>query len=530
MTPLMHAVDPEMIHLLIQRGADVNFKTASFYAKTALTHVFSTSYHDQLRKKWASEMTRETESIFLVKRLEDVVSAILEHGANVNELDYCNKPLLNLATIMDFSLSLMRFLIGAGADVDAGSFEGRSALQAAVNKVGSIQKVELLIKEGADVNQTDRQGRSPIFSSNDCEMTEFLIKNGADVNRTDEDGQSPIFMSDDCAVTQCLIKHGADVNVLDKNGNTALICAVKHFFSKELFDLLIRARCSIEHKNNSGKSALGLAMRYQVYDAAEYLLHAGADLNSCLNDANGRTSIDRLLRKMWDDPDSTSHFLHLLLDHKANFSNIIHPCVIHFLIASGCFSLVTKLICSGLGPTDAILQKPVKGWYICEAGVSPLGAALLMKNVELAQYFIDIRYLTKSDIALIFKNDKLFKYLKEDNQLECLKLFKKISQEPFSLETLSFVAVSSAIGSGPGRHDRIRRTKLPVLVQSQMLYKDATPSAKFQDDSDTRSLALFRSFYRNMTGEDYEFCDSDASDSDDFIFYIDEDDLSDSDF
>jgi hypothetical protein len=76
----------------------------------------------------------------------------------------------------------MRALLEAGADVDARTDEGRSALTIASGIVGAAPAVGLLLESGADVTQARASDTSPVREAtriNDAEIRELLIQYGA---------------------------------------------------------------------------------------------------------------------------------------------------------------------------------------------------------------------------------------------------------------------------------------------------------------------------------------------------------------
>ncbi|CAL1535224.1 unnamed protein product, partial [Lymnaea stagnalis] len=81
------------------------------------------------------------------------------------------------------------------------------------------------------------------------------------------------------------------------------------------------------------------------------------------------------------------------------------------------------------------------------------------------RFFLKHSYLTISDISLISGNKKVIRYLTRAAYYKCLELLKETSSTPLSLETLSFISVSSFIGPENDRRQRAERTQLPKLFQ-----------------------------------------------------------------
>ncbi|CAL1535226.1 unnamed protein product [Lymnaea stagnalis] len=240
--------------------------------------------------------------------------------------------------------------------------------------------------------------------------------------------------------------------------------------------------------------------------ALETLLKAGADVNLCTAGSKPTTTLDILLKSIPRASSRTKECIHRLIAHDVHVLKV-NPCVIHVLISIGCLSLATKFISSGIGPLDVPLHKRIRGWYKSEAFISPLGVALLLNNVKLAQYFFEIRYLTKSDLWLLRRNKVLSKHLLP----ECLQFTQDASHQPLSLETLSFVAVSWVVGAAPGRQARIEKTNLPPILQAALLYTDIPPIV--ENTSEPRNLSLHLSFLKKYLVKETESSDDSVHDS-----------------
>ena len=76
---------------------------------------------------------------------------------------------------------VVKWLLNAGADVNAQDNEGRSALtMAAWNNDNKIKISQLLTKAGAAVNARANDGCTAIMSDNNTKIAKLLIKAGAD--------------------------------------------------------------------------------------------------------------------------------------------------------------------------------------------------------------------------------------------------------------------------------------------------------------------------------------------------------------
>lgn len=103
-------------------------------------------------------------------------------------------------------------LIDAGADVNAISKRGRTALKYAVES-GLMKIVEMLIEYGADVKGCTNSG-TPLMSAayhGRTKIAELLLTSGAEVNKKFSDGRTAL----KCAL---LYRHSGTVEMLRKHG------------------------------------------------------------------------------------------------------------------------------------------------------------------------------------------------------------------------------------------------------------------------------------------------------------------------
>lgn len=118
----------------------------------------------------------------------DVVGVLLEHGADVNALDYSRRSALSWACECGY-YETAAVLLGYGAAVDLVDRWGRSALSWAASS-GHEVLVDLLLGAGADVETADKGGSTPLLLAAGWEqvgIVRMLLEAGAEVNCWDED-------------------------------------------------------------------------------------------------------------------------------------------------------------------------------------------------------------------------------------------------------------------------------------------------------------------------------------------------------
>jgi ankyrin repeat protein len=256
----------------------------------------------------------------------NVVATLIAHGANVDAKDVDGyTPLIVAARKHN---RIVRVLIDAGADVNAGTKKGRTALhQSAQNRNNSVVAtliahgaivdtknldghtplmfasfagddhiVRVLINAGADINATSKRGRAALHlasenGNNDVVTT--LIANGANVDAKDVDGYTPLIVaaigSGDNVTVNTLISNRADIEARTVDSATPLIAAALQN-NGEAFYALLKQGADINATTKQGSTPLRIATSKSNRDFIEELLRRGADAN--IPDASGDTALD----------------------------------------------------------------------------------------------------------------------------------------------------------------------------------------------------------------------------------------------
>ncbi|CAL1537872.1 unnamed protein product, partial [Lymnaea stagnalis] len=180
-TPLMVAYHREMIELLLKRGCDVNIKTDT----TALLNVLSDDYIKKLKATFD-----------FIK----ILFVLLKHGANVNATTEDGRTALIVGSVLGGAKDILKLLIDNGADINARDTNVGAALHWAVSG-DQTENVKLLLELGADVNVTDVNGSTALQKSASYgRMTtlQLLLEHGADVNVQDDEGNIPLMIASEC--------------------------------------------------------------------------------------------------------------------------------------------------------------------------------------------------------------------------------------------------------------------------------------------------------------------------------------------
>jgi ankyrin repeat protein len=123
----------------------------------------------------------------------------------------------------------------------------------------------------------------------DISIIKFLINNGANVNSIDSSGQNALFAAltnNNSKLVIYLIENGINVNLVDNYSMTALHHAVNRSFPNiEIIKNLIENGVNINQPDKGGRTALYLAIQWDIqYNVLEFLINNGANINQCDNE------------------------------------------------------------------------------------------------------------------------------------------------------------------------------------------------------------------------------------------------------
>lgn len=125
----------------------------------------------------------------------DKIKTELDKGANINAL--AGDGLSTLQWAMTADLSILEFLLKAGANPNVESFEGATPIMTAVQS-DKMEQLQLLIAQGAEVNKQDNRGFTALHRAAEMgriEMVKELLKQGADKTLEAEEGHTSLSLA-----------------------------------------------------------------------------------------------------------------------------------------------------------------------------------------------------------------------------------------------------------------------------------------------------------------------------------------------
>ena len=210
----------------------------------------------------------------------EMVKWLIEKGADVNSRT-ANQwtPLLYAAR--DGHKEVVKLLLDGGADINAAQKDGWTALILAGFN-GCHEIIRLLLDRGADIHviaQDQLNALETAIEKDFADIAVTLIQHGADVTRIQADGSTLLHKTiakGMMKVVTAILKTGkANVNGANKNGTTPLMKAVKANNGKAI-ELLLAHKPDVNLKDNKGFTALDLAGNGRSKKTVAMLEQAGA--------------------------------------------------------------------------------------------------------------------------------------------------------------------------------------------------------------------------------------------------------------
>ncbi len=313
---LYHVADrasPELIKALIEAGAD--FDTPPALERAARENT-SAAVHTLLE---AGATGRGLALVAAVGNDPEIVRMLVDAGADVNYEDIFSRTTALLAAVQinySYTPDVVEILLAAGADPQIGGRfgypplfwvlydypdRGRSGEEMAAFEAQLENKLELLITFGADVHWRDDNDQSLLIHAvrlRYLTAINRLLAAGADPNERDAIGMTPLLWNlaeetpnldePTLRIQESLIKAGGDIDAaflptgitvrhlehfLPPPGDTPLIRAVKRG-ETEVIRSLLEAGARTDIQNDEGRHAI----QYATYDSEIYAMLGGVSI------------------------------------------------------------------------------------------------------------------------------------------------------------------------------------------------------------------------------------------------------------
>ncbi len=198
---------------------------------------------------------------------------------NINDMYLQNTPLMYaIKHHVTGKLSIIRYLIKQGADINQKSKYGFTALMFAVI-YGQEDIVEFLIKKGALIEDTDNSKRTALqmaFERKYLNIVHYLLKKGADIKPVKNDIQNDMWNRCDT---------DEDINIWTR----MLFVGCNYGDLEMLEELLPQKECHINQYTEYGETALLIATYRGYTEVVELLLKYGADVHAQDSNTKRRT-------------------------------------------------------------------------------------------------------------------------------------------------------------------------------------------------------------------------------------------------
>jgi len=308
-TPLMQAVEspragPDVVRVLIERGADVNAVGGLYAPQPELSFAVSAGNVEQvtvLLDAGADIRYRKPERYDVLidamygrpiatdPHLVPLVRLLIDHGARLDSVTTYEESALSVAS-NNGRFDAVRVLLEAGAD--PAPLEWTPLMRAIA--LGSVAEVEAQLAGGADLTVRDFWSRTPWLlglQAGDVAKARRLLAAGADRADRGRCGKVPLTYPighRDVEMLRWLLSEGFDPDQADDFKTTPLMEAAEQRHP-ECAKLLIDAGANIHLTNHVGHQAITLAGDLAV---VRLLVQRGADLNDISDEM--RAALTRL--------------------------------------------------------------------------------------------------------------------------------------------------------------------------------------------------------------------------------------------
>lgn len=198
------------------------------------------------------------------KNLDKGLGYLKGRGADMTAVNTTKETLLHVAAKSN-AVDALRYLINEKANMEARDNNGDTPLQASV-LADSLSCMQLLIASGADLNARNFSGESVLHQAvrkHNLAITQYLLEKGSGLENRDDHGQTALSVAAREAqadIARVLLTAGAMVDARDYSGSTPLYYGVETS-NLALIGVLVKANADILAKNSANDSPLLAAMK-----------------------------------------------------------------------------------------------------------------------------------------------------------------------------------------------------------------------------------------------------------------------------
>ncbi|XP_059139282.1 putative ankyrin repeat protein RF_0381 [Physella acuta] len=442
----------------------------------------------------------------------DAVRYLLSVEADVLLVNANKETALHYSIVTRHESIIITYLIENNVNKHARNCEGDTALHLAV-KCCYENAVKSLVENGADVNEQNNKGNTPLFFVRDKKIIHYLKDDKTNINFQNVLGETALHRAYNDEIALALLEMGVDKEIRTNKGHTALMYAADAR-RLSLTQLLIKHGARINVQDNEGRNALMFAVAgansfeqnfvYGYYselnEVCEFLLECGADVNA--SDATGCTAC------MFADNEYTVENLRTLFAYGANLNAVDkenRSCLVHFLLKDVRWEIDEVL------ELGAEMLVDIKYRYLVEnhadkydKSVHPCSNkcfqfflvngiilnqpiyhleryAKSRENLDFAKYLFAIGMIFKSDLQWLRKTKENYTVYPLTAASIIPPELQSAIYEPWPLVKLAFIEVSTLLGTGPMREEKLKQTKLPPRLQRTLMFQEPISRLPVED-------------------------------------------------
>ena len=198
-SPLLFAAQAgwkEVIQILLNAGANINFKSESGY--DAIYFATEGEHTNIVKLLIECGIDIDPTNIHYASATEqiDIIKLLLDHGVDINSKTQSGHNCLHYA-VYNNRYASAKVLISRGADINAKGKSKQTPLHYAASR-GQIEIVMLLLENGANTNSLDEVDETPLHNfilhnkNFNIEIIKVLLDHGADFKKRNKSGKSVI--------------------------------------------------------------------------------------------------------------------------------------------------------------------------------------------------------------------------------------------------------------------------------------------------------------------------------------------------